>query len=330
MNEIIKRFAESTSIRNVQDILRCGYELEFQGIDGYSKDNSDSGGEIDWEAVSEAISNDFDGYGSRSINGRSCAYEIMAILLDRKGHSIHDLPNNLRDKLASAQETLYDEYREEAENSGDWSEYRDRENFDPRDHVSYSGNAEVEVKDDSSVSGGEVATIGGIKIVDFIESSKNLFARNDFDIDANCSFHIHLSIEGVEHHYGERSQAEMLAYILKHVEELPENVQRRIERNNSYYQSRINTNKYSAIHFHGKTWEFRLFGHVEEYKEGIKCLNMAYKAMRHAYRCRLDKRERLVDELELFKSDLLGQSVNETNIKLKRKNYKSNELRIGA
>ena len=329
MNENIKKLAESTSIREVQDVLRCGFELEFQEVNGNSKDNG--GGEIDWESVSEAISNRYRGICREFTYGdMEDDYERLAYSFDQAGIDFYgSVDPKLVNKIESARYEIFDRYRETEEESGDWSEYIN--NGCPWEDVDCY-RQDVDCKDDASVRGGEIATNGGKNPLEFLKISRYLFDNNEFEIDDRCSFHIHLSVAGVDHYYGERTQAEMLAYIIKNIERLPQRVVDRINVNHRHYEAKIKTDKFNAIHYHSQgTWEFRLFGNVTNQIEAQKCLQLAYEALRHAYKCKLDTNERLIDDLHKFKTDLDNtSSISLTGARLDNKSYKENLTAIGA
>ena len=331
MKENIKKLAESTSIREVQDVLRCGFELEFQEVNGKRKGNGE-GDNIDWEAVSEAISDRYRGISFEYNYGdMEDDYERLAYAFDEAGIDIYGsvLDPKLANKIDCARGEIYGRYRENEEENGDWSEYTNEGR--PWEDVDCY-RQDVECKDDSSVSGGEVATNGGKSPLEFLKISRYLFDNNEFEIDERCSFHIHLSVAGVDHYYGERTQAEMLAYLIKNIDRLPQRVVDRINVNHRHYEVKIKTDKFNAIHYHSQgTWEFRLFGNVTNQIEAQKCLQLAYEALRHAYQCKLDPSKRLIDDLHKFKTDLDNtSSISLTGERLDNKSYKENLTAIGA
>lgn len=137
---------------------------------------------------------------------------------------------------------------------------------------------------DGTVTGFEFRSEGnGVTAQEFRKLTKAVF-NGAHKIDTGCSFHIHLSLDGIKHRYGKNFQAFATDYILRHWSFLPESVQRRIS-NYDYYRPRISTDKYTAVAYHQRyyTWEFRIFGNVQNAKEASICLIMALRAMQYAY-----------------------------------------------
>lgn len=170
------------------------------------------------------------------------------------------------------------------------------ENSDDEDDGSYAVADEIsaphiEVGSDSSVSGGEVRTVGALKPTQFMAAATALFTGHDFEIDTGCSFHIHLSVPGVKHSYGPRLQGEMMTYLLENRHRLPESVQERLKSGAvRFCQFRIDKDKMRAVHGHPqRTWEFRLFGNVTNAHDAWKCLLLAIDALRHAYQVQTRK-----------------------------------------
>lgn len=158
----------------------------------------------------------------------------------------------------------------------------------PRDIISVKN---IEVGTDASVRGGEARTVGALRPAEFLAAARALLDNYDFEIETNCSFHIHLSVPGVRHTYGRTLQAEMFAYILNNLARLPESVRERLNSESiRYCKFDLSKDKFTAIHGHPlHTWEFRLFGNITSALDGYRCLLLAIDALRHAYRARLGK-----------------------------------------
>lgn len=153
----------------------------------------------------------------------------------------------------------------------------------------------IEVGEDGSVRGGEARTIGALTPTEFMAAATALFESHDFEIDTGCSFHIHLSVPGVDHVYSKAIQAEMFAFLLQNQDRLPESVRTRLKKDSKYFEFRLDTEKYRAVHRHPqKTWEFRLFGNVSTALDAWKCLLLAIDTLRHAYQVRLQIKPSLV------------------------------------
>jgi hypothetical protein len=155
----------------------------------------------------------------------------------------------------------------------------------------------IEVGDDSSVSGGEIRTVGALTAQEFMAAASALFDRHDFRIDEGCSFHIHLSVPGVKHNYGQLLQGEMQAYLLANQDRLPKSVRQRLKTKAIRFCSfKLDSDKMRAVHGHPqRTWEFRLFGNVQSKQDAWRCLLLAIDALRHAYQVRLKLKTGLID-----------------------------------
>jgi len=167
-------------------------------------------------------------------------------------------------------------------------------------HYGYSNDAAIRdlfgninklcVKQDCSVKGPEIATIGPLTVKEFMERLKIVTAA-EFVSDPRCSFHIHMSVDGVSHRYGQLFQNWMMEYMLMRYESFPDWLKERFRygyRNQSYwfdryYAPRLSQDRFAMIAYRGRTWEFRFFGNVNSYQEGLYCLNLAIRALRYAY-----------------------------------------------
>lgn len=148
----------------------------------------------------------------------------------------------------------------------------------------------IEAKYDSSVSGPEFIVEGnGTSVSNAIKLLKQLFDTFTFKIDMDCSFHVHVSIPGIQHAYGANLQTHMYEYLLKNVKRVPKSVRKRWEENTRYFQPNIQEDKYSFVHFHSRyrTWEFRCFGNVQNVKDGARCIRLAVEALQYAYKVSL-------------------------------------------
>jgi hypothetical protein len=120
-----------------------------------------------------------------------------------------------------------------------------------------------------------------------LQLTELIFANNDLDIDAGCSYHLHFSIEGIKHSYGQHVQAEAMVFLNKSLIEglWPSALVDRLGDMN-YYKPLIQQDKYSMLHFNAgyKTWEFRIFGNISNIADAKACYILAIKAMRHVYR----------------------------------------------
>jgi hypothetical protein len=159
---------------------------------------------------------------------------------------------------------------------------------DPRTyfHEKFGLPSSVQTGSDGSVSGFEFRTVGGLTRDSFEEAARALFKVPHL-IDEACSFHTHIKVPGIQHRWGERMQQALTEYLIENIDEAPATVRQRWAtiRNRSHIQPGISIEKYSFIHAHPQgTWEFRCFGNVRTAEDGMKCLELAVRALQHAYR----------------------------------------------
>lgn len=302
-NPLLKIFALADFLK-AKTLIRCGFELETQKSDGYTKNGREDGDDIDWDSANEAI-------GSL-VCERIDEYSFLRSTCDNyldSSHFLHNLPREtfihvmeaanigtLRD-LCDAETSLdfdeiYDAERDSIEEDFDYSEYRYETS--PADLFDYLPN-DIEIVLDQSVDGFEFRTEGPQEYSSFLHLASEVFKINH-EIDEGCSFHIHLSIPGVFHVSSVKFQKLLTEYILNHAETLPEGVLQRFKRCNRFYAPSLKpTEKYSFVQRHSQhqTWEFRCFGNVQNAMEAKLCLDLAIKAMLYAYKVQhgLIKRE---------------------------------------
>lgn len=278
MHSKLLNLANSSSVFDAirQDLIRCGFELEFQSQDGNDTDDEPDYELLD-ERAHEALRNEnFNDVAE--ISWSDYHNKTATQLADRIERAISDWLDNWRDEELSNNSDDYYSKVQQGINTGDIS-YRD-----------------IEVGTDSSVTGGEIRTRGPQTPVNFLKMVDTIFSSNDLEIDNNCSFHIHLSVPGILHRYGQNMQGEMTAYLLDNIARWPKRVVSRMKSSSSRYAAiGISEEKFTCVHYHERfqTWEFRLFGNVTGYTQAKVCLFLAIEAMRHAYRVKLGLSEPL-------------------------------------
>jgi len=115
-------------------------------------------------------------------------------------------------------------------------------------------------------------------------------AGSECKVPLNGSCHIHVSIPGSAHSATNESALHccLLYELSQHIKEFPEAVIERLNsaRARAYFEfSARCTQKFSAIHMHHQgTWEFRLFGHMDDPADIETCLNIAGKAFLSGYK----------------------------------------------
>lgn len=145
---------------------------------------------------------------------------------------------------------------------------------------------------DGSVGAGEITTVGGLTVADFLKAAKPILKQAElgtFEIDTECSFHIHLSVPGIRHSYSEKFQKNLIEGIMKNSAKLPARVLKRWQNTDwlsRYFDLHLSDDKYSFVNFHEEygTWEFRCFGNVASFEDAVSCLMVAAEALQYAYR----------------------------------------------
>lgn len=157
-------------------------------------------------------------------------------------------------------------------------------------------------KRDSSVSGPEFVVEGkGTTAGRFSTLLRQLLSSHSIVVDERCSFHIHLSIPGIDHSYGTNLQLHLMEYILLNLHRVPKGVVERWRGDAiNYFHPRVTADKYAFVRFHEyyRTWEFRCFGNISNHADGIRCLRLAVEAMQYAYRISLRKQKAVFSSQE--------------------------------
>lgn len=140
---------------------------------------------------------------------------------------------------------------------------------------------------DGSVSGPEIKTTGPVSVKEFCQIVPPLF-QNSMTVDNGCSFHIHLSIKGVPHNYGREMQAAIYEGLLRQYDKFPQRVKDRLgdhDKRTRYFKEHLTEDKYCMVNQHKgfKTWEFRLFGNIDNAKDAQKCMLIAVRSLIFAY-----------------------------------------------
>lgn len=285
--DLMKKFA-SANLVEMLGMIRCGFELEFQALDGKRKDDcvEYDFDEVDYDLLREDADEAMVEVSIQSIAG-SLPSDIKAFVI-----SLDDNSNITWSEIREACQTLpaIAEALEKAEQSWRdmWMEHALHDDpgrycprIEPYSDVGLPDN--VELVDDGSVRGGELRTEGALTADQFLKALKET-CKLDLTVDTGCSFHVHLSIDGIRHGYGKNLQFYMMQYLVENFQLWPESVKRRIDKTR-YYKLEVSRDKYSMINFHPqKTWEFRIFGNVTDPLDGYRCLILACRAMQYAYR----------------------------------------------
>jgi hypothetical protein len=192
----------------------------------------------------------------------------------------------------------------------------------------------IEFVEDGSVEGCEIRTVGPQTVGEFCKAVDAVFAI-PMDIDEECSFHIHLSLDGVKHSYGAFLQRAMLNFLARNYTEIPRAVRTRLQNESwvdRYFPIDVDRDRYKAIAYRGSTWEFRLFGNIDNPRDAKKCLMLAIKALRYAYRlrfCKPVKEKSFVHRKEMppIKDIRLRMTGNSSRQQLERAHIKKLEAK---
>ena len=152
----------------------------------------------------------------------------------------------------------------------------------------------VELVPDGSVAGPEIRTIGGLTVVDFLKTAKEVLKKN-MKVDKGCSFHIHVGIAmdpktGSQHRISGEVQLYAFEYLLRHVHEFSPEIRERIARNQrdgrKYYKfsPNLRQDRYFCVAVRQNTYEFRLWGNICDYKNIAKALMFTIKALHYGLR----------------------------------------------
>jgi hypothetical protein len=296
MNPAIKKFLEANAIAR-RAIIRCGFELETQAT---GCDAIECGEDIDHDAANDAIGDQVD-----EIIGRSLENHVSDRIMNQVREAVWDSVSSdfdYSDYKTDINELLQNEIDSAVRN--ELRKYSTSSNID---------KPKIECGKDGSVDGYEFRTIGALTYAQFVIASRAAFSL-DHRIDENCSYHIHLSIPGVKHSYGDRFQLALVEYLIENIHRIPKTVRKRWKNapQNQYIKGLLSSkNKYSFVYAHEQgTWEFRCFGNVHNTKDGLTCLNIAIEAMAHAYQVTQQGKSLLTDSYggdlhELFSECLI-------------------------
>ena len=297
-------------------LIRCGFELEFQSLNGLQGDGNnelDTDAEPDYELLGDRAREAYDNADSTdlicSIRDKALRAIADAIYNSEFCSGFDDIHNHLTGTLATKMEEATDRVRDRWIESWESDELNNNpENYYPTRCGMYESLAAtrktrdvIDCGTDGSVRGGEIRTVGALTPQQFLSAATNLLNANHFEVDTGCSFHIHLSVPGVKHSYGASLQAEMTAYLLENMRRLPACVRKRLksESGKRYAKLHLSKDKFTAVHFHAQgSWEFRLFGNIDSAVDARRCLLLAIEAIRHAYQVKLGKTKSLASALK--------------------------------
>lgn len=310
---IIKKFANAPLMEALK-MIRCGFELEtnrFEGKDwnDYDDDEQDDDAiaEDQWSEAHERAEDSWgdvsDGYFEEARENMNMEALFPAYM---KRRAAGDSPSAARMHVMDVLREVflvrdYSRWQEEflgrdialsiaRKGQRDFDDYFNdilqdvRMNWEDDSDSSWPIIPNVEFVSDGSVDGPEIRTKGALTPAQFLRALKTVTSY-DLDVSTGCSFHTHLSLTGVKHQYGQRLAAALMEYFLTHWSDLPERVRTRLKRDRGYCAFMLNPDKYRFVHWHRQgTLEFRLFGNIDNYEDGAKCLVLAVRALQWAYK----------------------------------------------
>ena len=314
--------------------IRMGYELEFQRLNGKKADDftheCDCETEYDYDRMREDADRDFRQNGIQELwadlkshQSRSVTTDILLnALWDKYGEheprltwsTVCLVANHIQgDECINWLEEWRTGWIDNWEEGCDMYPYAiecdcgDDDGFDTMaNELDLPCGARI--KSDGSVSGGEITSDGPNIVAELLRQTKLILDNNDLTIDKGCSYHLHFSIDGMRHTYGQHVQAEAMRYLADNIHDWPEAL---VDRMNDlrYYKAEISKDKYTMVNFNSdySTWEFRLFGNIDNIDDAKVCFILAIKAMRHVYRVL----ENMVPSLRSLIAKALDKKRNE-------------------
>lgn len=169
----------------------------------------------------------------------------------------------------------------------------DCENCGPMPDRSGSGLPEgLILKEDGSVSGGEITTRGGQSIPECLSLFGRVLGMGIWEVDEGCSFHVHVGDTSFGQRFSAYSskgkhiyQAEALTFLLYHWDQWPAGVKRRFLRDlrDDYFAFTFSGGKMQGIRVHPQgTMEYRLWGNISSVADAETVLRLTERAHRFA------------------------------------------------
>jgi len=324
--------------------LRYGFELETQSFEDYGNDRDaelDDSEYDDWreertrEILGENCLQDLPSRRFRNLYQRTldAIEETIPVELDEDGD---DLDKDIADLFAGDSNPYLKDVIAHLRKNGDHSsliedieEYVSDEVFaeDVPDHCYKSqryGIAETlsdlsrcthrfTCETDGTVRGPEIQS--GICTLDGAKAAFRELRQFDFEVDVECSFHIHVSHNNVRHQYGERMQYLQMWYIWKNMHRVPLPVLERWQNEDwlaEYFNVAQTRKRYAFVAFRSDvgqgTWEYRCFGNVEYPDDADACLDLAQDAFLFASRRKKDYPMPTPNDFFLLKKNIIARA----------------------
>jgi hypothetical protein len=155
------------------------------------------------------------------------------------------------------------------------------------------------IERDGTVSGIEFKPAKPLPPDEVLTSYKTLTECFDsLEVSKRCSFHVHVSVDGLTHTYGINMQAWMYLFILQNISRVPKGVLERwsasaeVTEGDRYYKQKLGGSadrnyeeRYSFVAFRHefKTWEFRCWGNIKSVEDAKTCIDLSVEAYNYAF-----------------------------------------------
>lgn len=190
----------------------------------------------------------------------------------------------------------------------------------------------VEFVSDGSVEGPEIRTRGPRTVKQFIDALK-IVTQNQMVVNEGCSFHIHVSFPGTQ---WKKDDYNFMAYlqqgVLRNFQKVPESVRARWRNESAGRWCRLQagSDRYFTAYNDLGTIEFRCWGNVSKFEDGLRCLQLTVEALRYAARCALKLAKPMLKDAMEFNSQAgaLKTAIMSPNQAHFLNNYKAIENQI--
>jgi hypothetical protein len=183
------------------------------------------------------------------------------------------------------------------------------------------------IERDGTVSGIEFKPAQPLAPDESLERYKTLTeAFDSLEVSKRCSFHVHVSVDGLTHTYGINMQAWMYLYILQNISKVPKGVLERwsasgeMAEGDRYYKQKLGGSadrnyeeRYSFVAFRHefKTWEFRCWGNIKSVEDAKTCIDLSVEAYNYAFDL-VHKQKKMapLKEIDTFRENLTEMATS--------------------
>ena len=189
------------------------------------------------------------------------------------------------------------------------------------------------VERDGTVSGPEIITTAGFTIQETKNLSRTIFTH-PMCVSTRCSFHIHLSVNGIEHQPGYAMPMFMMMHLLANIHRIPSSVLTRwiemdVDNKMQYFIPNPKTdddtrNRYNFIAWRSRegnkpaTWEFRCWGNIDNAMDAHTVIELTVEAYEYAHHQVVNLRRNNTRDRGAFKEALLSRTKDELNARQRR------------